>query len=154
MEGGCAPNTHRGFESLFYRRTVKQSNRRETMTQQEIVRKYESNENELRRLRVENLSLLKELEAYAPHKRGEIVTWTESHMGKYIPPKGFSKKIIEKKGVIVKVKPHIYGENEVRFSYDFKAFKKDTNELSQMHSYPSNDKITYTGEYFKLPEKC
>ena len=115
------------------------------MTQQEIVRKYESNENELRRLRVENLSLLKELEAYAPHKRGEIVTWTES--------RGFtSKKIIEKKGVIVKVKPHIYGENEVRFSYDFKAFKKDTNELSQMHSYPSNDKITYTGEYFELPE--
>lgn len=47
------------------------------MTQEELIQKYKENEDAVKALQASQRDVLKQLEAFYPHKVGEIIRWTE-----------------------------------------------------------------------------
>lgn len=105
------------------------------------------------------LNTLKELEAFAPHKVGEIVKWTEykeKNLGTWLYPKIVNLPPVEKTAVVTRVTADVSQwrdeEPSLRYKYEFRPTKKDGG-VSLNQCYPNKDAIEWTGETYNLKKE-
>lgn len=128
------------------------------MTQEEkiLVDKYLDYKKAEKEAKRNSVKILKELEAFAPHKVGEIVKWTEykkKNLGSIFHPNFVDLPPVEKKAVVARIEVNVWDweDDDVKLTYlyEFRPFKKN-GDVSLNQCYPNRDSIEWTGEVYSL----
>lgn len=92
------------------------------MTREELIRKYIENEDEIKRLRENNVGILNEIALTHEHKVGEIIKWKEKgkrkNVGNYYHPIWETLPDVERIAVLTKITPsiNVWSDGSVSFS--------------------------------------
>ena len=124
--------------------------------EKKLVAEYATNETEIKRLTAERKRLLSAISEQAPHKRGDVIKWTETgrrkNVGSWLNPRYVDIADSERKGVVRRVSPwmvivdgklHGFG-----YEYSFVVLKKD-GSIGVNEVYV-NGQYEWTGEHVDL----
>ena len=127
--------------------------------EKKLVNEFVTNANEIKRLEAEQKAIQEKLIEQAPHKRGDVIKWTETgkkrNMGTTWNPKYIDCADSERKAVVYKVIPAIWAfDGKLRkfnYEYRFHVLKKDgsigVNDIYVPQAYE------WTGEHVNLDNK-
>lgn len=106
-----------------------------TDTQKQLVGRYFELKQIERDAHKECIDILSTLSSLAPHKVGEIITWTEKNTHN------------ERSAVLTAIVPLIsyYGDEGLTYKYDFKPINKDDGTVCINLVYPFASDYTWTG---------
>jgi hypothetical protein len=127
--------------------------------EKKLVDEFVANANEIKRLENEQKAIQEKLIEQAPHKRGDVIKWTETgrtrNVGTCWNPNKVPIADSERKAVVVRVCPHlwVYEGKLQTFKYDyvFHVLKKDGSiGVNEVHPYQDYE---WTGEHVDLDDK-
>lgn len=124
--------------------------------EKKLVEEYTNNEIEMSRLKVKQKAIVNLLVEQAPHKRGDVIKWTETgrtrNVGTWWAPKTIPIKDGERRAVVWKVNPYISVHDgklqAFNYNYVFHVLKKD-GTVGVNEVYPYRD-YEWTGEHVEL----
>lgn len=124
--------------------------------EKKLVEEFVANEDEIKRLQACQSEIRNALISQAPHKRGDVIKWTETgrtrNVGTWWAPRTIPIKDGERRAVVWKVSPYIsvYDGRLQAFNYNyaFHVLKKD-GTVGVNEVYPDKD-YEWMGEHVEL----
>lgn len=128
--------------------------------EKKLVDEFVANANEIKRLEACQKEIRNALIEQAPHKKGDVIKWTETgrrkNVGTIWNPKYVDVADSERKGVVRRVIPSIFvweGHlSSFKFDYEFVVLKKD-GSIGVNQVYVGSGRYEWTGEHVDLDNK-
>ena len=122
-----------------------------------LVDEFVANANEIKRIEACQKEIRLALIEQAPHKRGDVIKWTETgrrkNVGTTWNPKYVDVADSERKGVVRRVIPNIWiWEGQLKtfdYDYEFVVLKKD-GSIGVNQVYVGSVKYEWTGEHVDM----
>lgn len=128
--------------------------------EKKLVDEFVANANEIKRLEACQKEIRNALIEQAPHKRGDVIKWTETgrrkNVGSWLNPRYVDIADSERKGVVRRVIPSIFiheGKlHNFHYDYEFVVLKKD-GSIGVNQVYVGSVNYEWTGEHVDMDNK-